>query len=325
MRKRAFTQSDGTLSNGYRELPATESNILRERKLEFVGEGIRYWDLLRQGIDVAANTIAASGERVISGGREETVTIKAENIKSKRGFCQIPLTQIQRSNNLLKQNAGNGLNRKRIMKINHYIYALAGAALMLFGMAACSPDDYDLGDKDVTPADLVEGQAYTITHDDQNPNIVYLKSLMADRYQVNWIEPQGRSQEKEVTLKIPFPGTYDVLFGVNTRGGYVYGDTAHFTVEEFCADFVNNELYTMLTGGVGQSKTWIPDNGNYGLCSGEISYGDPSATNAEWNNFTSNWDPAANHEDESGNFMKSSLPRLRKALICSISTITSST
>ena len=193
------------------------------------------------------------------------------------------------------------------MKINHYIYALAGAALMLFGMAACSPDDYDLGDKDVTPADLVEGQAYTITHDDQNPNIVYLKSLMADRYQVNWIEPQGRSQEKEVTLEIPFPGTYDVLFGVNTRGGYVYGDTAHFTVEEFCADFVNNELYTMLTGGVGQSKTWIPDNGNYGLCSGEISYGDPSATNAEWNNFTSNWDPAANHEDESGNFMKSSI------------------
>lgn len=145
------------------------------------------------------------------------------------------------------------------MKINHYIYALAAAALMLFGMAACSPDDYDLGDKDVTPADLVEGQAYTITHDDQNPNIVYLKSQMADRYQVNWIEPQGRSQEKEVTLKIPFPGTYDVLFGVNTRGGYVYGDTAHFTVDEFCADFVNNELYTMLTGGVGQSKTWIPD------------------------------------------------------------------
>lgn len=193
------------------------------------------------------------------------------------------------------------------MKINHYIYALAAAALMLFGMAACSPDDYDLGDKDVTPADLVEGQAYTITHDDQNPNIVYLKSQMADRYQVNWIEPQGRSQEKEVTLKIPFPGTYDVLFGVNTRGGYVYGDTAHFTVDEFCADFVNNELYTMLTGGVGQSKTWIPDNGNYGLCSGEISYGDPSATNAEWNNFTSNWDPAANHEDESGNFMKSSI------------------
>ena len=64
------------------------------------------------------------------------------------------------------------------MKINHYIYALAAAALMLFGMAACSPDDYDLGDKDVTPADLVEGQAYTITHDGQNPNIVYLKSRL---------------------------------------------------------------------------------------------------------------------------------------------------
>lgn len=193
------------------------------------------------------------------------------------------------------------------MKIKHYIYAFAGAALMLFGMAACSPDDYDLGDKDVTSADLVEGKAYSITHDEQNPNIVYLKSLMADRYQVSWIEPQGRSQEKEVTLKIPFPGTYSVLFGVNTRGGYVYGDTARFTVDKFCADFVNNELYTMLTGGVGQSKTWIPDNGNYGLCSGEISFGDPSASNAEWNNFTSNWDPAGGNTDATGNIFKSSM------------------
>ncbi len=195
------------------------------------------------------------------------------------------------------------------MKINNYIGSLASAALLMFGMAACSPDEYDLGDKDVTSADLVEGTAYSITHDSSNPNIVYLKSLMADRYQVSWIHPQGRSQDAEVELDIPFPGTYDVLFGVNTRGGYVYGDTAHFTVSDFCADFVNNELYTMLTGGVGQSKTWIPDNGNYGLASGELSYGDPSNA-LGWNNFTPNWEPAAGGGGEASSatspFFKSS-------------------
>ncbi len=177
------------------------------------------------------------------------------------------------------------------MKINKYIYSLAGVLLVLLGFTACTPDEYDLGDKDVTSADLIEGRGFSITHDSNNPNIVYLKSLMADKYQVSWIEPQGRSQEKEVELDMPFPGTYDVLFGVETRGGVVYGDTAHFSIDNFYAGFVNDELYTYLTGGVGKSKTWIPDNGNYGLCPGELSYGDPSATNAGWNNFTSNWDP----------------------------------
>lgn len=106
VRKRAYTQDDGTLSNGYKELPATEDNILNERKLEFVGEGIRYWDLLRQGIQVAAKAIAASSGTVETGGSNETVTISADNVIAKRGFSQIPLTQIQRSNHVLKQNKG---------------------------------------------------------------------------------------------------------------------------------------------------------------------------------------------------------------------------
>ncbi len=106
VRQRAFTQDDGTVSASYRQLPVTEENIMNERKLEFVGEGIRYWDLLRQGIDVAANAIAASSGTVTTGGNAESVTILASNVRNKRGFSQIPLTQIQLSNNVLKQNAG---------------------------------------------------------------------------------------------------------------------------------------------------------------------------------------------------------------------------
>lgn len=192
------------------------------------------------------------------------------------------------------------------MRTIKHIFSLAAVAAMLWGVEACSPDSYDMGPEDVSKADLTEGRAFSISHDESNPNIVRLKSLMDSRYQVSWIEPQGRSQEPEVELHIPFPGTYSVLFGVETRGGVVYGDTAHFTIDRFYAGFVDNELYTNLTGGVGKQKTWIPDNGNYGLASGDISYGDPSVTNAEFNNFTSNWDPGANHQDGTGTFAKSS-------------------
>jgi hypothetical protein len=161
---------------------------------------------------------------------------------------------------------------------------------MLF--SACTPEQYDLGAKDVTPDDLVEGLAYTITHDPVNPNIVYLESKMGNNYTALWEHPQGRSQEKKVTLQIPFDGVYTVRFGVQTRGGVVYGEPATFTIQDFYAGFVTNELWTLLTGGVGASKMWIPDNGKYGLAPGELSYADPGGT-VEWNNWSPNWEPAA--------------------------------
>ena len=182
------------------------------------------------------------------------------------------------------------------MNIKKSIYSVLGVLAVLFGFTACSPDGYDLGDKDVTAADLVEGKAFSITHDSDNPNIVYLKSLMSSKYTVLWEHPQGRTQKSDVTLKIPFAGEYTVKFGVETRGGVVYGDPVTFKVDDFCADFVTAEAWTLLAGGVGQSKTWIYDNGSYGYCSGELSYGDPDV-NADMglNNFTANWDPGKGH------------------------------
>lgn len=176
------------------------------------------------------------------------------------------------------------------MKLNICIFI--ASVFMLF--SACTPEQYDLGTMDVTPDDLVEGLAYTITHDSDNPNIVYLESKMGDSYTPLWEHPQGRSQDKKITLKIPFEGVYPVTFGVQTRGGVVYGEPTTFTIEEFYAGFVTNELWTLLTGGVGASKTWIPDNGKHGLASGEISYADPGGT-VEWNNWSANWDPGAGY------------------------------
>lgn len=143
------------------------------------------------------------------------------------------------------------------MKLNYYIYSLI-AGVVLF-LSACSPDEYDLGAKDIAAEDLVEGTAYTVTHDSQNPNIVYLESKLKDSYTVLWEHPQGRSQEKKVALEIPFDGTYTVKFGVETRGGIVYGEPTTFTIDDFCADFIQDNMWALVSGGVGNSKTWVLD------------------------------------------------------------------
>ena len=169
-------------------------------------------------------------------------------------------------------------------------------AVLALLVAACSPDDYSLGDKNITSDDLVEGLAYTLTHDSSNPNIVYLKSLLPSSYTTLWDTPQGRSQEAEMTLKMPFAGDYQVRMGVETPGGVVYGPYTTFTIDNFCAEFVTDPLWSMLAGGVGKSKKWIYDNGKYGFSAGEVTYGDPSANPTfGWNSFTMNWDPGAGH------------------------------
>lgn len=88
-----------------KRVTATKENILKERMYEFAFEGQRYWDLLRQGVNVAAETIAET-RTVLSGGVNDVVDIQSSKIIATRGFCQIPYNQIVLSNGVLKQNAG---------------------------------------------------------------------------------------------------------------------------------------------------------------------------------------------------------------------------
>jgi starch-binding outer membrane protein, SusD/RagB family len=83
----------------------TKSDILAERRLEFVGEGIRYWDLLRQGLATAASTIANNTTWTVATGTP-SVTKITTNITTTRGFQQIPADEITLSGGVLKQNAG---------------------------------------------------------------------------------------------------------------------------------------------------------------------------------------------------------------------------
>jgi len=143
-----------------------------------------------------------------------------------------------------------------MMKLKRYIYSFVAATALL--LAACSPDSHELGGKDVATEDLVQGIAYTVSVD-QATNTVVLKSLMDNQYSVSWIHPQGRSQAKELTLRIPFDGDYEVTFGVETRGGVVYGEPYQFSLDNVNPDLLTDELWTLISGGVGQQKTWVID------------------------------------------------------------------
>lgn len=88
----------------------SKENILQERRLEFAGEGIRYWDLLRyygqKNLDGFANALISN----TSTGYFDSAhpSLSADKIKATRGFSQIPEDEITLIGNsaILTQNAG---------------------------------------------------------------------------------------------------------------------------------------------------------------------------------------------------------------------------
>jgi len=105
----AQTYFDEVRQRAYKDnftpIAVSQANIMKERHLEFALEGIRYWDLLRQGVNVAASTISETTP-VLSGGIPETKTISSANIELTKGLQQIPNSQITLSNGVLQQNTG---------------------------------------------------------------------------------------------------------------------------------------------------------------------------------------------------------------------------
>lgn len=99
VRDRAFGDTDHRVS------ALTQELIMQERKWEFAFESVNYWDVLRQGVDKAAQLLTVNLS-VVSGGSPDQITITPERFRATRGMSQIPYNQIVLSNNVLKQNAG---------------------------------------------------------------------------------------------------------------------------------------------------------------------------------------------------------------------------
>lgn len=91
---------------GLSDIPVNQENIMAERARELAFEGIRYWDLLRQGVDVMADAVVAGAGSVQNGGSPGQVSYDRAKIIATKGLSQIPNDQIILSNGVLKQNPG---------------------------------------------------------------------------------------------------------------------------------------------------------------------------------------------------------------------------
>lgn len=171
------------------------------------------------------------------------------------------------------------------------------------GMWSCSPDNPTMGDVPVSPEDLVQGIAYTVTTDAENH--VYLKSELSGVIPC-WETPSGRSQDSEVTLDLPFAGEYTVKYGVTTRAGVVWGEPYTFTLDQNNFEMLSDPIWTNLAGGVGENGesnpvTWVPMDRKYEPYQGSapVGYMDPNnvknngdgTTEIYLDQWAMNWDP----------------------------------
>ncbi|MGN6164299.1 MAG: RagB/SusD family nutrient uptake outer membrane protein [Flavisolibacter sp.] len=94
---------------------ATVENLRHERRVELAGEGVRYFDLLRYGLQYAKQMIDASslvGPYYNGGGTFNAGVSTPPNAYimdwdvSKRGHLPIPPSEVTLSNGVLKQNPG---------------------------------------------------------------------------------------------------------------------------------------------------------------------------------------------------------------------------
>jgi hypothetical protein len=90
---------------GLSSIPATEDNIFEERRKEFALEGIRYFDVLRRGVEFADETFTISGVRGPNYVGDQLIFDVTFNSATK-GFLPIPQTEIDLSSGLFKQNDG---------------------------------------------------------------------------------------------------------------------------------------------------------------------------------------------------------------------------
>ncbi len=149
------------------------------------------------------------------------------------------------------------------------LYTLLGLVLLF---TACTPNEYELGstlDKSALK--------FSITPDSKDPNMILLKSSTPGVTPL-WVTPLGRSTKLIDTCKIAFPGTYKFIYGVESDGGFVTADTVTLNITTTNLSYVNDPLWTNLTGGVGKEKTWRLDYGNYGFANGPYTCYAPSET-----------------------------------------------
>lgn len=90
---------------GLSSVPATMENIMKERRLELSLEGLRYFDLLRQGLNVASQELTVIGLRGPDYIGDQVIFDVTFDIQTK-GFLPIPQTEMDLAAGNFDQNTG---------------------------------------------------------------------------------------------------------------------------------------------------------------------------------------------------------------------------
>jgi len=125
-----------------------------------------------------------------------------------------------------------------------------------FTFTSCEPDTYSLGktpDKSAIDFEIV--QDFTV---DPGGNTVVMTNKTPGVV-ITWDYGTGRSNKQVETVRYAFKGDYTINVTAVTAGGTVELDPVTITVTEDNLNYVNDPLWTALSGGVGHSKTWLID------------------------------------------------------------------
>lgn len=128
--------------------------------------------------------------------------------------------------------------------------------LPMFFMASCEDDSPEL-DRilDKSEIDFEVVQDYSI---DEGGNTVILRNLTPETVAM-WDYGTGRSTRQVDSVRFPFKGKYTIQFSALTGGGIVKMESVIVEVTEENLMYVNDPLWTLLSGGVGNEKTWVMD------------------------------------------------------------------
>jgi len=143
-----------------------------------------------------------------------------------------------------------------------YLSILVTAVMIAF--TACSPDEYELGSSALSSDELVKGIAYDYTVDQTTNKVTFTtkESFIGKEYAVYWDFSKagnGYSQERNVSFSIPFAGDYSVYFGIVTKEGLIKSAPINFTINNTNGNLLTDKLWTLISGGVDKSKTWVLD------------------------------------------------------------------
>jgi hypothetical protein len=167
------------------------------------------------------------------------------------------------------------------------LYQRIPAMLMLLvAFSARKKDDHNIG-KVLDKSEI----RYSVTQDltaDPGGNTVILKNATPGTLSM-WDYGTGTSSRMQDTVKYAFAGDYVIRFSVATGGEVVKLDSVVVKVTQDNLNYVNDPLWTAVSGGVGQEKEWLLDTKGiyfsgplafYGVNNGWLKAGGPWADGA---------------------------------------------